>query len=285
MMAALLGGGRNKGDDPRPISERSIAGPVVPRQPEEQLIEEDPLSTKYVGAGRAALETAVITREEIELPNASERRRGGFAFVLHNVFSAAECAAMIAASEQRGYDQALVNAGHSQILDTSYRNSMRNIWDDRDTADEIQRRIAPHLPSETEQHCFGYVTEPVALRCDGLNERLRFLRYDPGDFFAEHRDGSYIRPDGSSRSYLTLMLYLNCGGGVDFAGGETSFVSQSGAEPDVAFVPRAGDVLIFTHPVLHQGNEVTRGRKYAVRTDVMYSEVELDDIADLHVSN
>jgi hypothetical protein len=29
---------------------------------------------------------------------------------------------------------------------------------------------------------------------------------------------------------------------------------------------------VFTHPVLHEGAAVTRGRKYAVRTDVMYSE-------------
>ena len=94
-----------------------------------------------------------------------------------------------------------------------------------------------------------------------------------------------MRPDGSAQSYLTLMLYLNSGGGVDFTGGETSFVSESGGQRDVALVPRAGDVLIFTHPVLHQGNEVTQGRKYAVRTDVMYSEVELDDGADEHASN
>lgn len=214
-----------------------------------------------------------ITREEVELPNESERRRGGFAFVLHDVFSPAECAEMIAASEARGYDQALINAGYAQLLDTSTRNSMRNIWDNPETAAEIHSRVAPHLPNETEPHSFGYSCSPQLLRCAGLNERLRFLRYDAGDFFAAHQDGSYERPDRSSRSYLTLMLYLNSGGGVDFTGGETSFVSQSGANADVAFVPRAGDVLIFTHPVLHQGNEVTRGRKYAVRTDVMYAEV------------
>lgn len=225
-----------------------------------------------VGAGGAATEqTAGITREDIELPNESERRRGAFAFVLHGVFSPAECAAMIAASEGRGYDQALVNVGYAQILDQTYRNSMRNIWDDRATAAEIYRRIAPHMPSDTERHSFGYPVEPARLQCEGLNERLRFLRYDPGDFFSEHQDGSYERPDGSARSYLTLMLYLNTGDGVDFSGGETSFVSKTGAQSDVALAPRAGDVLIFTHPVLHQGNEVTSGRKYAVRTDVMYS--------------
>ena len=230
------------------------------------------LPPTLVGTARAVpTGPASITRQEIVLPNADELRRGGFAFVLHDVFSPAECVAMIAASEARGYDQALINTGFAQVLDRSYRNSMRNIWDDHETAAEIHRRIAPYLPNEAERHSFGYRAKPALQKCEGLNERLRFLRYDPGDFFAAHQDGSYERPDRSARSYLTVMLYLNSGGDVDFSGGETSFVSRTGAQPDVALVPRAGDVLVFTHPVLHQGNKVTKGRKYAVRTDVMYS--------------
>ena len=39
---------------------------------------------------------------------------------------------------------------------------------------------------------------------------------------------------------------------------------------------RTGDfvwqVLIFTHPVLHEGCAVTKGRKYCVRSDVMYGD-------------
>ena len=27
----------------------------------------------------------------------------------------------------------------------------------------------------------------------GINERLRFLKYDPGEFFASHYDGHYMR--------------------------------------------------------------------------------------------
>lgn len=262
---------------------QSVAGPPA-AEPEERPTSPVPIVgapcanaaavPEQLAGPEEALAPASITREELELPNQNERRRGAFAFVLHDVFTLAECAAMIAASEARGYDQALVNTGHSQILDTSYRNSMRNIWDTPETAAETHTRIAPHLPNEAEPQRFGYVTAPELLKCDGINERLRFLRYDPGDFFAAHKDGCYQRPDRSAQSYLTLMLYLNSGGGVDYAGGETSFVSQSGGQPDVALVPRAGDVLIFTHPVLHQGNEVTGGRKYAVRTDVMYSSGE-----------
>ena len=54
----------------------------------------------------------------------------------------------------------------------------------------------------------------------GLNERLRFLKYNDGDFFLAHYDGAYERPDGSQRSKITLQLYLNGG----FEGGETTFL-------------------------------------------------------------
>ena len=217
----------------------------------------------------------VIERVDFELPNLDEVRQGAFAFVLHRVFTVDECEQMIEDSEARGYEQALVNTGRTQVLDTSYRNSSRNIYDCKSLADEIYSRIRTHLPSEGS---FGYFGEPRRWVCEGVNERLRFLRYDPGDFFRAHQDGCYRRPVGHPRpscSKLTVMLYLNSGGGGggSFEGGETRFVAaDSRSGPSVALTPTAGDVLVFTHPVLHEGAAVTRGRKYAVRTDVMYSE-------------
>ncbi len=38
--------------------------------------------------------------------------------------------------------------------------------------------------------------------------RLRFLRYDPGEYFKPHMDGSYERENGE-RSLITVHLYLN----------------------------------------------------------------------------
>ena len=51
------------------------------------------------------------------------------------------------------------------------------------------------------------------------NERLRFLRYYKGEFFALHQDGMYMRNNGE-RSYVTVLIYLND----DFKGGETTLV-------------------------------------------------------------
>jgi predicted 2-oxoglutarate/Fe(II)-dependent dioxygenase YbiX len=102
----------------------------------------------------------------------------------------------------------------------------------------------------------------------GLNERLRFLRYDVGQKFEVHYDGSYSREDGSGeRSRLTLLLYLNDA----YEGALTTFYSERG--PDVEEVPvpiTTGTVLLHDHALAHGVPPLVRGRKYVVRTDVMF---------------
>ena len=38
-----------------------------------------------------------------------------------------------------------------------------------------------------------------------------------------------------------------------------------------------GKALVFLHLLLHEGAPVTGGRKYALRTDVMYRRLDPDD--------
>ena len=56
------------------------------------------------------------------------------------------------------------------------------------------------------------------------------------------------------------MVYLNG----DFEGGATDFDMLGSA------VPAQGLVLVFDHGLRHQGAPVGSGRKYVLRTDVMY---------------
>jgi hypothetical protein len=56
------------------------------------------------------------------------------------------------------------------------------------------------------------------------------------------------------------MVYLND----DFEGGETRFQR-------VTIRPMVGMALCFVHHLVHEGAEVLCGRKYVMRTDVMYS--------------
>ncbi|CAF0866837.1 unnamed protein product [Rotaria sordida] len=66
--------------------------------------------------------------------------------------------------------------------------------------------------------------------------------------------------------YETIQLYLNEG----FQGGETTFVHFWDSTKNVSSIPRTGMVLVFQHDLLHEGAPLRKGRKYTVRTDVMY---------------
>ena len=72
--------------------------------------------------------------------------------------------------------------------------------------------------------------------------------------------------------FFTFMVYLN----ENFEGGTTSFtIDQSSVSTGgvVGVTPKTGIALLFHHPILHRGDPVTAGRKYVLRTDVMYGRV------------
>jgi hypothetical protein len=63
------------------------------------------------------------------------------------------------------------------------------------------------------------------------------------------------------------MVYLND----DFVGGETKFYLDDGT-PRLDVKPERGMALVFVHRQLHEGAAVVQGRKYVLRTDVMYRQ-------------
>lgn len=184
-------------------------------------------------------------------------------FTLSNVLSEEECAEYIALTENIGYTPAGLTVGQDEyMMVPGVRNNERVILDDEKRAANLWRRIAEYVPATIDNW--------TAI---GLNERLRFYRYDPGQRFAPHRDGSYMRRNGEC-SELTLMIYLNDG----FEGGDTRFyihqhyfeLLEKEAVPDVSVVPKTGMALCFRHELRHEGSRVIRGRKYVLRSDVMY---------------
>ncbi|KAK6192503.1 hypothetical protein SNE40_003956 [Patella caerulea] len=192
-----------------------------------------------------------IVKQDIKLPGEFKER---LAFSLYNVFTPQECQEFIDKTEEMGYEAALLNIGGGvQILETSVRNNTRCIWDSKEQTDILWSRVKKYVCSEFK----GY---PVL----GLNERLRFLRYDPGEYFKPHFDGIYERDNGE-KSLITLQLYLNEG----FTGGSTTFICEATGER-VEFVPKTGAVLIFQHDILHEGSLLEEGRKYSCRTDIMF---------------
>ncbi|MBD0364309.1 MAG: 2OG-Fe(II) oxygenase [Coleofasciculus sp. C3-bin4] len=177
-------------------------------------------------------------------------------FTIANILSPAECSEYIALSENLGYTGAPITTLRGFEMRPDIRNNERVILDDPERALDLWQRVSAYIP-----------TTIGKWRAIGLNERFRFYRYDPGQRFAPHHDGCYRRPNGE-QSILTFMIYLNEG----FEGGETRFdlpyyyVKQ----PHVFVVPVTGMALCFVHEIQHEGTAVIRGRKYVLRSDVMY---------------
>ncbi|CAE6444371.1 unnamed protein product [Rhizoctonia solani] len=215
-----------------------------------------------------------------------------FAMVIDNLFTPEDCARYIAKVEsEKEWEQAAVNLGpNAQIVDTSYRNSSRILYDTEELAGEIFEKLKPYLKDieymgDSPLHRdYRKQHENPPAQWVTLNERLRFLKYGPGQFFRRHCDGIYYSTDRKQVSYYTLQLYLN-GSADELKGGATRFWKSGkvdGAEKRKAqlgmslrkFVdvePRVGRALIFEQRgLVHSGEDVVKGTKVTVRTDLMF---------------
>lgn len=168
-------------------------------------------------------------------------------FTVSDFFTHQECDSHIAFSESIGFDEAPINTALGPVIRKDVRNNTRVIHDDQRYADDLWSRIPDYVP-----HKIG------DWNVCGVNERLRYYRYEIGQLFDWHFDGYFQRVSGE-RSHLTFMVYLND----DFEGGETTIER-------LTVKPEKGMALFFIHHLRHRGEPVISGRKYVLRTDVMY---------------
>jgi predicted 2-oxoglutarate/Fe(II)-dependent dioxygenase YbiX len=171
-------------------------------------------------------------------------------FTLPGILGPDECREYIAITEAQGFEAAPITTAFGFEMRPDIRNNTRVMVDDSGWAENLWHRIRDEIPA--------FLRGRQAI---GLNERFRFYRYDPGEWFAPHRDGCFLRENGE-QSLLTFMVYLNDG----FEGGNTVFEK-------VSVTPTSGTALVFEHQLLHEGAAVIRGRKYVLRSDVMYGRV------------
>jgi len=151
-----------------------------------------------------------IDWESSPLPHNS----GRYAVVLDNVLSPSECDKLLqlaeasvppSAKELRGsgsgaagttsarpWRPALVNVGHGyEALYKDYRNSDRIIWDEQTVVDRLWARClqAPGVAEtlggviQNNPKILGHHGEEQKWKFRRLNQRMRFLRYGPGQFF------------------------------------------------------------------------------------------------------
>jgi hypothetical protein len=177
---------------------------------------------------------------------------------IDDLLSPDECNSYIQFSESAGYTDAPITTAGGPVMAKDVRNNERVMLDDPHRAADLWLRVRSFVPAT--------VNEWLAV---GVNERLRFYRYDVGQRFDWHYDG-YFERVGGERSLFTFMVYLND----DFEFGDTLFADrrmESTPYPVLKVQPRKGMALLFRHALLHKGDAVLRGRKYVLRTDVMYS--------------
>jgi predicted 2-oxoglutarate/Fe(II)-dependent dioxygenase YbiX len=185
-----------------------------------------------------------------------------FCIQFNNILSQDECNNLIQLSELSEYEQAKINTDE---MDDGVRNNDRCMMNSVETVAVIWERVMGSLKAEPEVRRTLLTMDETVWTATGLNEHMRFLRYDAGTFFASHEDDTFVR--GHERSFMMMMLYLNEG----FDGGSTRFLSEEEPHKIYDVVPRTGSILLFQHDCLHEGAMVESGRKYAIQTDVMYA--------------
>jgi len=216
----------------------------------------DKLANEILQRGTSGVQT-----EKIELKWDTSR----VAYKIRNVFTEEECRLLIEATERTGlYEPALLSTWQGQRLMPEYRNSKRVMVDHKGLSEAIFKRIYVNDKKFRSDIRFKMSDKYATPR--ELNERFRFLKYENGQYFKKHYDGSYVRqlghPNEGDQSYFTVLIYLNA----DYSGSTRLFSDDSQQHYDV--VPEVGMVFVHEHSILHEGSKI-QGTKYAIRTDIM----------------
>ncbi|MCC2671758.1 MAG: putative iron-regulated protein [Armatimonadetes bacterium] len=190
-------------------------------------------------------------------------------WTLFPVLAPEECRHLIARAEEYGFDTAAVRLPTGPQIVSGIRNNDRVALDDPDLARLLWERVREHVSEEVD-----------GSRAVGLLDHFRFYRYDPGQRFKRHRDGIETGPNGA-RSRFTFLVYLNDG----CEGGETVFsdyVYEDGERvlQELRIVPETGLGLFFAHERWHEGRPLLAGRKYVLRSDVLYAAPQAGVPAD-----
>jgi WD40 repeat protein len=187
-------------------------------------------------------------------------------WLLPDFLSVSECEAEIAAAQTRGFALA------GSDFPPSYRNNRRLVRDDAAHADALYARLMTRVTAGAlERDANGRHWRP-----SGVNPRLRYCRYEPGEAFHLHQDGVRHESDGR-RSFLTFMIYLDAP--THFEGGATRFFAYGpggNAESDsnpvlLELRPAQGSLIVFDHRLWHDGAEVLAGTKHVLRSDLLFA--------------
>jgi hypothetical protein len=185
-------------------------------------------------------------------------------FVIPSLFTMAECEGLLSPKIKQSFQAAIAN------YPTNYRNNDRFVTDNDELADSLFEKVKHYLPATIEDSS-GIKAENGLWQLAGLNSRLRFCRYSANQYFNRHLDGVHYQ-SASCQSKLTFMVYLN--GANDFGGGRTLFYkTKETDEVWASYIPRQGDLIVFGHNIWHEGEVLSAGEKFVLRSDILYTKV------------
>jgi len=228
---------------------------------------------------------------------------------VEHFLSPKECQGLIAACDKLGWHQSPPSGGgHGRTGREDARTSKFAILTDDKLANSWFQRLQPLLTPNLEwlekSVYFGDAgTEFIEARVAGaeflaggvewvpvgLVDRLRFYKYEKGDEYPDHYDGSYRRTvkrwkdnkkeeleTFQQQTFLTLLVYLNEG----MKGGETVYFYDRQhcrflrdaieKKVEVSSTPLTGKALITIHDQVHASLPIIAGEKYVMRTDIIF---------------
>ena len=215
--------------------------------------------------------TSILTESPDSTPGKTQRLQtpDGLrpAIMIKDFLTHSECERLIGCSMCHGYTPATVGQSDgSQQIQRERRRTSRWMCDSPHASQVLYERLKPVLQHQDLENG----PRGGWRRSCGLNARLRFLKYAPGDYFRQHQDERYEVPVGQPKegdtSLMTLMLYLN----EPTEGGETNFLCAGGGQ-GMSVKPTTGLALLFDHDHLHEGVTLVSGSKVCIRTDLMYT--------------
>lgn len=188
-------------------------------------------------------------------------------FVIPSLFSKTECEQLLNSEIKNSFQKAIAN------YPTYYRNNDRFVIDNDDLANQLFEKVKPYLP-ETIEINSAVQAENGVWHLKELNNRLRFCKYSANQYFHRHLDGVHYRND-TTQSKLTFMIYLNSA--TEFEGGRTLFFKTKETEEVWAsYIPKQGDLIVFDHNVWHEGEVLSKGEKFVLRSDILYSKKDIE---------
>lgn len=193
---------------------------------------------------------------EIEITDLKFRK---FAIILDNVFTKDECDSLIELSEKNPTNYKNV-PNHYFFQQEKPNKGWVNV--DKNLADTFFDKMKSFIPID-------YKGLPVI----GLNERLSFLKYSPGEYNPCSENGIDDNDDlifSREVKYLIAIIYLNDLKEED--GGATFFYkdTENGVYQDYCVIPKVGRVLLFEDYFNHEGSILYNGLKHCIHTYIMY---------------